>query len=82
MICLTLRLYIVVAFLLAHRVTQIFDVLIIFEKKFCLMYSLKFTFSDVTSFLLENLSGLKNQLVAIFQFRILSSFVLEIIFVA
>ena len=41
------------------RTTQTLDVLIFFNKKFCLMSDLKFTLSDVTSFLPDNLSGLK-----------------------
>ena len=44
------------------RATQILDVLIFFfffKKKFCLMSGLKFTLSDATLLLLDNLSGLK-----------------------
>ena len=40
------------------RVTQTLDVLIFFKKTFCPMSGLKFTLSDVTSFLPYNLSGL------------------------
>ena len=40
------------------RATQTLDVLIFFKKKFCLMSGLKFTLSDVTSFLPDNLSEL------------------------
>ena len=40
------------------RVTQNLDVLIFFEERFCLMSGLKFTLSDVTSFLPNNLSEL------------------------
>ena len=38
------------------RATETLDVLIFFKEKFCLMSSLKFTLSDVTSFLPDNLS--------------------------
>ena len=41
------------------RATQTLDVLIFFNKKLCLMSGLKFTLSDVTSFLPDNLSRLK-----------------------
>ena len=41
------------------RVTQTLDVLIFFNKKFCLMSGLKFTLSEVASFLPYNLSRLK-----------------------
>ena len=42
------------------RATQALDVLIFFKKKrFCLISSLKFTLSNVTLFLWDNLSGLK-----------------------
>ena len=39
--------------------TQTLDDLIVFKKQFCLMSDLKFTLFDVTSFLPDNLSGLK-----------------------
>ena len=39
--------------------TQTLDVLIFFKIKFSLMTDLKFTLSDVTSFLSDNLPGLK-----------------------
>ena len=38
------------------------DVLIFFKKKFCLMSGLKFTFSNETLFLPDNLSELKQKL--------------------
>ena len=41
------------------RATQNLYVLIFFSKKLCLMSGLKFTLSDVTSFLPDNLSQLK-----------------------
>ena len=41
------------------RATQTLDVLTFFKKKFCLMSGLKFTLSDVKSFLQDNLSGLE-----------------------
>ena len=41
------------------RATQTPDVLIFFEKKFCLMSGLKFTLSEATSLLPDGLSGLK-----------------------
>ena len=41
------------------RAKQTLDVLIFFKKRFCLMPSLKFTLSDVTTFRPDNLSGLK-----------------------
>ena len=44
---------------IALRATQTTDVLISFRKIFYLMSDLKFTFSDVTSFLPDSLSGLK-----------------------
>ena len=42
------------------RATQTLDVLIFFNKKFCLMSDLKFTLSEVTLFLPYNLPGLKD----------------------
>ena len=44
------------------RDTQILDVLIFCQKKFCLMSGLKITLSGVKSFLLANLSSLKKKL--------------------
>ena len=41
------------------RATITLDVLFFFKKKYCLMSGLKFTVSDVTSFLPGNLSGLQ-----------------------
>ena len=41
--------------------TQTLDFLIFFKKKFCLMSGLKF--SDVTSFLPDNLPGLKIEII-------------------
>ena len=41
------------------RATQILDVLFFFKKKFCLMSGLKFTLSDTTSLLSDDLSRLK-----------------------
>ena len=40
------------------RATQTLDVLIFFKKKFCLMSGLKFTLSNATSLLPDDLSGL------------------------
>ena len=40
--------------------SQSLDVLIFFKKTFCLMSGLKYTLSDATCLLPENLSGLKN----------------------
>ena len=45
---------------IASGATQTLHVFIFFNKKFCLMSSLKFTLSGVTLFLPDNLSGLKN----------------------
>ena len=41
------------------RATQTLDFLTSFKKNFCLMSGLKFTLSDITSFLPDNLSGLE-----------------------
>ena len=41
------------------KARKILDVLIFFNKKFCLMSGLKFTLSDATSLLPDDLSGLK-----------------------
>ena len=41
------------------KARKILDVLIFFNKKFCLMSGLKFTLSDATSLLTDDLSGLK-----------------------
>ena len=41
------------------KATQTLDVLIFSKTKFCLMSGLKFTVSDVASFLSDNLSGLE-----------------------
>ena len=41
------------------RATETLDVLIFFKKMFCLMSDLKFTLSDITSFLPDSESGLK-----------------------
>ena len=43
-----------------YQGTVALDVLIFFKKEFCLVSGLKFTLSDVPSFLPDNLSGLKN----------------------
>ena len=40
------------------KITQTYVLIFFFKKKFCLISSLKFTVSDVTSFLPENLSEL------------------------
>ena len=45
------------------RDTQTLEVLIFFGKKFCLMPGLKFTLSGVISFLPDNLSELKKNIV-------------------
>ena len=42
--------------------TETLDALIFFIKKFCMMFSLKFTLSDVTSFPPYYLSGLKKSM--------------------
>ena len=39
--------------------TQTLGVLILFKKMFCLISDLEFTFSNVTSFLLDDVSGLR-----------------------
>ena len=44
---------------------QTLDVLIFFKEKFCLMSGLKFTLPDVTSFLPDNLSGLKKDYIQV-----------------
>ena len=41
------------------RAIQTLDVLIFFKKKFCLMSGRKFSLSDATSILTDDLSGLK-----------------------
>ena len=41
------------------RATQTLDILIFFKKKFCLMSGMKFTLSDATSILPDDLCGLK-----------------------
>ena len=41
------------------KARKILDVLIFFNKKFCLLSGLKFTLSDATSLLPDDLSGLK-----------------------
>ena len=41
------------------RATQTLDIPIFFKKKFCLMSGMKFTLSDATSLLPDNLCGLK-----------------------
>ena len=40
------------------KITQTYVLIFFFKKKFCLISGLKFTVSDITSFLPENLSEL------------------------
>ena len=47
------------------RATQTLDVLIFLKKKFCLMSGLKFTLSNATSLLPDDLSGLNKNYIQI-----------------